>query len=645
MLKLNGHSLLLGGFHDHWSRWDKQNPALLLAALNYYHYDFVTLMCGPDTDAAHRAAARQITDRIKIYPGREEFFGWGHVLTINPIAPRLEGDDPDYRNTLRRLQATSDLVILAHPNYPGTWETIFQTGEMDRLLDEGIIDGVNLINTNGFEVPSHRELIQWFNQRDAAGLKTPIVGGWDAHLVLPQKSLPPVLYTRERPPRGHIDTCGANRTILFCEENSLEAIIETVRAGRTVIEDLATGGLVGPAPLVEFLKVHDYAGAIAELDAWRDAQTLTVPVSWISGKQAVLESPAGVVKVAVPTVEGVRIALTLPRQGQIEVTWPASPGGRDKDYATIAVRNEGGERIWAVETQHPVQLEVLPHFEGGEPGLELVPQIPFDGTASVQIPELLEWTGQIAGRKRLELPESATNRVYSAEWRATDTEGIGRAENIDLTLLTAPQFRGDWDAISMFAVDDARFIPGYTYGAKRPYPGADVFAVYYQFAWDEMAFYCRARVRDGRHFQPATEGHYLYNADCLQLAIDPLLRRHDSVGHVYSFNLALTPNGPLAHRWLAPDSEDAPGFAAPTPDTPLGRDCLEITPWEGGLIYDLRLPWCELAPARPEPGVRLGIYTIAFNNDGDGLLDTLHWPVPIDGMWQMPRRWGVISLV
>ena len=48
MILLNGRNILLGGFHDHWSRIDPANPTLLLAALNYYHYDFVTLMDGPE---------------------------------------------------------------------------------------------------------------------------------------------------------------------------------------------------------------------------------------------------------------------------------------------------------------------------------------------------------------------------------------------------------------------------------------------------------------------------------------------------------------------------------------------------------------------------------------------------------------------
>jgi hypothetical protein len=40
----------------------------------------------------------------------------------------------------------------------------------------------------------------------------------------------------------------------------------------------------------------------------------------------------------------------------------------------------------------------------------------------------------------------------------------------------------------------------------------------------------------------------------------------------------------------------------------------------------------------------MGLYLIMFNNDGQGLVDTLHWPRPIEGMWLVPRRWGVVTL-
>ena len=657
MLKLNGKRLLLGGFHDHWSRCG-QNTAVLLAALNYYHYDFVTLMCDPDRDAAHRELASRISSRIRIYPGREQMFGWGHVVTVNPRGPVLGADDGDYEASLRCLKETCDLVILAHPEYPGTWERLFVTGEMDRLLEVGAMDAVNLINTRGFDGPRLRELIAWFDQRDARGLLTPIVGGWDAHLVLPQRDLPPVLYEQERPPRGHIDTGGYNRTILFCEENSLPAIVDAVRRGQTVIEDLQTGELVGPRTLVEFLKESDYAGATACLDQARAEVRLMISGPWVSTEESALEiSQPGRAHIVVPTLDGLKPALfpgrSISADGiteveageRIQVAWPHPPAGRNFDYAAVSFQTgDGFEKIWAVETRHPIQLDLLPSYRDGAPGVELRALRPFSGNVTIKVENLLEWSGEMEGSVWVPLPKPPPELICRASWRAELPNGFWREEQTSLTFITAQKFTGDWEALPVYDVEDARFAPAHAYGATRPYPGREVFAVYLQFGWDAAGLRLRAKVRDSMHYQP-NRGHYVYNADCLQLGIDPALRRKPSIGHIYSFNLALTPDGPELYRWLAPTEEDAQGFHCPQDDVSLGAQFLQIETVGDCLIYDLILPWSELAPLHPEEGARFGIYMIAMNNNGTGLVDTLHWPVHFEGMWLVPGSWGVVSLI
>lgn len=657
MLKLNGKTLLLGGFHDHWSRCG-QNSALLLAALNYYHYDFVTLMCDPEQDSVHRDIAERFSDRTRIYLGREEMFGWGHVVTVNPKAPRLGNDGGDYEGTLRKLKGTCDLVILAHPEYPGTREQLFLTGEMDRLLDEGAMDGVNLINTRGFNDPRLRELIGWFNERDSRGLKTPIVGGWDAHLVLPQKNLPHVLYEEGRPPRGHIDTCGENRTILFCEENSLPAIADAVRKGNTVIEDLETGELVGPAGLLSFLAENDYAGAIAEMDRKRDALKLTVSCAWVSDKESDLAvNQAGSLRVVLPTMNGLKGAVFADENGQagegrevvagehLYIEWLQLPDNRNADFGMVVLRDSAGtEKIWAVETQHPIQLELLPSYRDGVAGVELRALRPFAGKASIKIDGLLDWTGEMQEAAWVVLPKNPEKLIYEASWRAEQATGLWREDRTRLTFITAQRFEGDWNKLAFYAVDDECFAPPYAYGASRPYPGKEVFAVYLQFGWNAEGLHMRATVRDPIHYQP-NRGHYAYNGDCLQMGIDPILRRQPSIGHVYSFNMALTPEGPELYRWLAPTEEDTPGFICPQDDISLGGDGLKIEPVKDGLVYDLKLSWKDLAPIVPQAGARFGIYFIAMNNNGSGLVDTLHWPLHFKGMWLVPSRWGIVNLV
>ena len=36
---------------------------------------------------------------------------------------------------------------------------------------------------------------------------------------------------------------------------------------------------------------------------------------------------------------------------------------------------------------------------------------------------------------------------------------------------------------------------------------------------------------------------------------------------------------------------------------------------------------------------------IVMNNNGHGLLDALHWPEPVSGMWTNARFWGVLTMV
>ncbi len=245
MIELNGRKVLVGGFHDHWHRADPDNATLLLAAMNYYHYDFITMQDGPEHLPPVVAAAEALSDVISIYPGREEGFAWGHVVTVGPKAPPVA--EPlafaHHDEVLRHFKDTCDLVILGHPEYPGTWEKIFLTGEIDRLLDEGLIDAVNMINgCGGFSLPGHRDhakrrvMIAWMARRLAAGKATPIVNGWDVHQLSPVRSLPPVLYGPKHSPVDHLDSCGGSRTILLVEDNSYDAMVAAVKEGQISAE-------------------------------------------------------------------------------------------------------------------------------------------------------------------------------------------------------------------------------------------------------------------------------------------------------------------------------------------------------------------------------------------------------------------------
>lgn len=643
MLKLNGRNLLLGGFHDHWSRADGGNPSIFLAALNYYHYDFVTTMDGPKVDTRMHEITRTFSRQIKMYPGREEALGWAHIVTVNPRGPAVPNSETDIRGVLCRLQETCDLVILAHPNYIA-WEPLVLSGELDRLLDEGLFDGVQFMTDKPHVAgTTDQRLYGWYLDRESRGHRTAVVGGWDLHLMKPIKSMPRVLYDNTFTPDGHYEAPCSSRSIVFADENSLPAITAAVKAGQTVVERLPTGELFGPKDLVTFLQAAGYRDAIAELDRQRDAVRLTVPNEKLTAGQAT--------KLAV-TLPG---TLTLPVsfdktttiRAEGEIAWPATPVLLERDIVNVPVvwhDGKGHERIWALETEHPIQLDVLPLMEAGRADVEIVARKPFMGTVTLEIEGVRPISKAINGSTRFELPVDLNGKIAAYQLSAANVTGVTRSFAGHLTFFAIPRFKGDWSTVPAFGVDEARFIPPGAYGRGRDWPGPQAYSARLQFAWTPQALHFRARVTDPIHYQPFT-GHYAYNADCLQLGLDPMLRRRDTLGNVYCFNLAKTPAGPEIYRTWGPAEEANASFMPPKDETSLGDRYLMVAPTEGGLIYDATVPWAELAPANPEPGKRLGVYYIMFNNDGHGHLDTMHWPVPIAGMWLKPNLWGVVTLV
>jgi hypothetical protein len=465
------------------------------------------------------------------------------------------------------------------------------------------------------------------------------------HLVVPLKGLPAVLYGPDRSPDGHLDSCDGHRTLVLAEENSLPAIKAAVLRGDSLVEDVRSGELFGAAKWISFLEAHGYREAVARLDARRDACRLSVDARAVAGEPATLRfSTPGTVRLP-GTLQAPREQATEPN-GTLR-TDPL-PGLLDRDLTYLPVvktEPDGTVRAWAVELHHPVQLDVLPLIRAGRPAIELRPTIPFQGEYALKVDGAAEVTGNDT---QLEVPcprADVSGAPLDCRLRARSATGVARETHTLLTYAQAPQLRDGWDSVPVIDVADG-CVPRIKslFGANRPYPGADTYSGRVQFAWTPDEFRVRVRVVDAVHFQPM-EGHFMYYGDSLQLALDPLLQRADGLGSIYVFNFCLGPKGPEVFRWQRPDDGFAPGYKAKPGNVSIGGQYLTVEPWARGLIYELRLPWSELVPARPAAGLRMGAYFIMWNNDGQGLLDTLHWPRPIEGMWVVPRRWGVVSLV
>ncbi len=654
MIELNGRKVLIGGFHDHWHRADPNNATLLMAALNYFHYDFITMQDDPQYLPPVADAARAVSDCIRIYPGREEGFAWGHVVTVAPREEPIRGDLAMgcCDDVLAQLKSTCDLVILAHPEYPGTWERIFLTGEIDRLLDEGLIDGVNLINGSGaFRDKKHRnyeklvKMIAWMEARQASGKVVPIVNGWDVHLLTPVRNLPPVLYGPKRSPIGHLDSCGFHRTILLVEDNSYEGIIKAVKAGQTAIQDIATGDIIGTPDVVEFLRGAGLNDKLAEMDRIRDELTPEVSGPWTVGQPArITVSAAGTLKIPRSATEF--DSVTVAAGETVSIGPLESWNQREKDYLPFAFSDGGSERICAVEVRHCIQFRILPKLDCPEPAVEIVPKTPFEGTATIEVEGLLDRTEVSLDGGACVVPiqpDKITDLPANYKMIARNSDGLECPFAGHLTYLPAPRFTGDWSIVPSFGIDKPCFVSTEAYGQKRPWPGPDVFSGRIQFAWSDEALHFRADVTDAIHYQASSKG-MLCNGDSIQLAIDPMMLQEGDLGSAYIYNMALTDDGPEVFRFWSPMIETGLSFTPPPARVSLGGKYMSVEKTDRGLLYELTLPWSQLAPAQGRPQ-RMGVYFLMFNNDGQGVLDTLFWPRPIEGMWMTPNLWGVLSLM
>ena len=228
---------------------------------------------------------------------------------------------------------------------------------------------------------------------------------------------------------------------------------------------------------------------------------------------------------------------------------------------------------------------------------------------------------------------------------AENSNGIRRSFEGVVNFYPTKQFNVDWENIPFIEIDIEEFVPKELgYANTEPWIGADLFSGTVQVAWNSDALHFRIDMIDPIHDQPL-EGHFLYDADCVQIAIDPLYLRRDYRGHFYNYNLALTKKGPELFQMFTPDLDENDTPVSIPEDRSLGSEYLSIEKTDRGLIYDLALPWELVGRSKPQPGDRMGIYIILLNSNGNGVINNLKWPVPIDGLWMIPKRWGTLELV
>lgn len=151
-------------------------------------------------------------------------------------------------------------------------------------------------------------------------------------------------------------------------------------------------------------------------------------------------------------------------------------------------------------------------------------------------------------------------------------------------------------------------------------------------AWDEKFMYLAVEVTDDKFLQ-TLYGPDISRQDSVQVAFDTL-RDANTGGYEdddHEFGFALTPTDVLAWRFYGPPEKE-PGR--------VGSIEVAIVRQEGKTVYEIGIPWSELAPFNPAVGKSLAMSILVNDDDGMGL-KRLEWGGGIAKQKQPSRFIGV----
>lgn len=146
------------------------------------------------------------------------------------------------------------------------------------------------------------------------------------------------------------------------------------------------------------------------------------------------------------------------------------------------------------------------------------------------------------------------------------------------------------------------------------YNGPEDFSGKLWSTYDNNHLYLYARVHDDVFSQP-NQGDAMWGGDSIQFAVSAGMPGENL--RWYEYGMALTPQGPELYRWMGPQ-----GVVTGTISNPN----LQVTRDETAkdTIYQLALPWSELAPIVPSDGI-LSLSILVNENDGNGRRGYVEW--------------------
>ena len=161
----------------------------------------------------------------------------------------------------------------------------------------------------------------------------------------------------------------------------------------------------------------------------------------------------------------------------------------------------------------------------------------------------------------------------------------------------------------------------------------------FQTGWDDKYFYCAVQVRDNRHFYSASDRDALmYKNDSIQIAFDPFADKKK--GGYYQYGFGGDTAGSDYWRWLANGYVESVNVNEHKPQGILYAVKLNAET----AVYELAIPWNEIAPFHPSSGKGSGFAILINDNDGSGRIRWLEWAGGI-GRGADPEKFGEIIFV
>ncbi|REF36741.1 sugar-binding protein [Thermasporomyces composti] len=268
------------------------------------------------------------------------------------------------------------------------------------------------------------------------------------------------------------------------------------------------------------------------------------------------------------------------------------------------VLRDGAETLAVTVTSNAnrdLALDRLTWTVGGTSGAQPLPSsLPPGASHVVDVPLHLP-TGRHSVEVRVSLPEFP-DAVHRGTVVLVDHEGLygiaSRSISVDGVLDDLDGVRGvDLAAEGTVVMGD--------------YGGTEDLSGQLWLTWDDEALYLSALITDDAHAQPYT-GSDIWSGDSIQIGV--AVGMPGETTDFYEYGVALTPEGPRAHRWITVEGE--PG---PVTDVDVA-----VTRAEHQTVYELALPWDKLTPFDPDDAL-LSVSLLVNDNDGNGRKGWIEW--------------------